>query len=418
MEKKLFEGIRVVEVTVYHTGPLTTQAFSNLGAEVIKIETSSQLTTMAAGRGRPSGSGASGGGAPGGRMLAGIGSAMTGGLMKATNKLSVTLNFSSPRGLEIARKIIATADIFVENLAGGSLSRRGLGYEDLKKIKPDIIMLSTCMQGQTGPYASHAASGHKLSALSGYNHIYGWPDRAPAWIAAYTDNIAPRYNIIAILAALDYRRRTGKGQYLDMSQNEGGVQFMAPLILDYVVNKRVANREGNKYTYAAPHNAYRCIGEDRWCAIAVFTDEEWRSFCRVIDNPALAEDPRFATLAARKENEEELDLLVNEWTKNYTPTAVMHMMQDAGIAAGMVENAEDQVDTDPQLKHRHFFWELEHPEIGKFLSPAGGHFLMSKTDYELQRPPVLGEHNDYVFKELVGLSDEEITRLVEEGVID
>ncbi len=398
MGKKLLEGIRVVEVTVYQTGPLTTQALSNLGAEVIKIDTQSQMT--------------GGGGGVGG------GTAMAGGLQKSTNKLSITLNFASPSGLELARRIIATADIFVENLAGGSLIRRGLGYEDLKKIKPDIIILSTCMQGQTGPYSSHAASGHKLSALSGFNQIAGWPDRPPAWVAAYTDNIAPRYNIAAILAALDYRRRTGKGQFLDMSQNEGGVQFMAPLILDYTVNQRVAGRMGNKYPYAAPHNAYRCTGEDKWCAIAVFTDEEWQSFCQVIDNPVLAEDPRFATLSARKENEGELDKLVNEWTINQSAEEVMNMMQEAGVAAGMVENAEDQVDSDPQLKHRHFFWELDRPEGGgKYLSPAGIHFLLSKTPYELKRAPVLGEHNDYVYKELLGLSDEEVTELINEGVI-
>ncbi|MEE8413568.1 MAG: CoA transferase [Dehalococcoidales bacterium] len=395
MTKKLFEGIRIVEVTVYQTGPLTTQAFSNLGAEVIKIETRSQMT--------------GGGGAPG----------MGGGNAKATNKLSVSLNFANPKGLEVARRIIATADIFVENLAGHSLIRKGLGYEDLKKIKPDIIMLSTCMQGQTGPYANHGASGHKLSALSGFNQIYGWPDRDPAWIAAYTDNIAPPYNVIALLAALDYRRRTGKGQFLDMSQNETGVQFMAPLILDYVVNKRVAGREGNKYPYAAPHNAYRCIGEDKWCAISVFTDEEWKSFCQVIGNPALAEDPRFATLPARKENEQELDGLVNEWTTNHTPVTVMTLMQEAGVAAGMVENAEDQAQRDPQLKHRHFLWEVDRSGgEGTFLAPPGIHFLLSKAECELLPSPTLGEHNDYVFKELAGLTDEEITEMASEGIID
>jgi len=394
MSKKLLEGIRVVEVTVYQTGPLTTQALSNLGAEVIKIDTRSQLTSAAAT------------------------GALSGGHQKATNKFSITLNFASPKGLDIARRLISKADIFVENLAGGSLTRRGLGYEDLKKIKPDIIMLSTCMQGQTGRYASHAASGHKLSALSGFNHITGYPDRDPGWLAAYTDNIAPRYNIIAILAALDYRRRTGKGQFLDMSQNEGGVQFMAPLILDYTVNKRIANREGNKYAYAAPHNAYRCIGEDRWCAIAVFTDEEWQSLCRVIEKPELVSDQRFETLLGRKENEDELDRIINEWTSTHTPAVVMSLMQEAGVPAGMVENAEDQVEFDPQLKHRHFFWELDHPEVGKYLSPAGVHFLMSKTEYELIRSPVLGEHNDYVYKELLGLSDEEVEGLVSEGIID
>jgi len=393
MSKKLLEGIRVVEVTVYQTGPLTTQALSNLGAEVIKIDTRSQLTSAAAT------------------------GALSGGHQKATNKFSITLNFASPKGLDIARRLISKADIFVENLAGGSLTRRGLGYEDLKKIKPDIIMLSTCMQGQTGRYASHAASGHKLSALSGFNHITGYPDRDPGWLAAYTDNIAPRYNIIAILAALDYRRRTGKGQFLDMSQNEGGVQFMAPLILDYTVNKRIANREGNKYAYAAPHNAYRCIGEDRWCAIAVFTDEEWQSLCRVIEKPELVSDQRFETLLGRKENEDELDRIINEWTSTHTPAVVMSLMQEAGVPAGMVENAEDQVEFDPQLKHRHFFWELDHPEVGKYLSPAGVHFLMSKTEYELIRSPVLGENNDYVYKELLGLSDEEVEGLVSEGII-
>src|SRR3990172_8162776 len=335
-----------------------------------------------------------------------------------TDKLSVTLNFSSPRGMELAKKLISTADIVVENLAGGSLIRRGLGYEDLRKIKPDIIMLSTCMQGQTGPYASHAASGHKLSALSGFNHIYGWPDRPPAWIAAYTDNIAPVYNIVAILAALDYRRRTGKGQFLDMSRNEGGVQFMAPVILDYVVNKRVANRMGNKYPTAAPHNAYGCQGEDRWCAIAVFTDEEWQSFCHVIGNPALAKNPKFATLLARKENEEDLDKLVNGWTVMHPAEEVMALMQAAGVAAGVVETASDQ-ERDPQLKARHFFWEIDNPEgSGKFTSVPGVYFMLSKTPYELKTAPSLGQHNDYVFKGLLGLSEKEVAELVKDKVID
>ncbi len=389
MTKKLFEGIRIIDITFYLTGPLTTQAFSNLGAEVIKIETRSQMT----------------GGGMGGQPM-------------HTDKLSVTLNFASPKGLELARRIIATADVVVENLAGGSLIRRGLGYEDLKKIKPDIIMLSTCMQGQTGPYASHAASGHKLTALTGFEQISGWPDRLPVYMAAYTDIIAPRYNIIALLAALDYRRRTGKGQFLDMSQYEGGVQFMAPAILDYTANKRVAGRVGNKYAYAAPHNAYRCTGEDKWCAIAVFTDNEWKSFCKVIGKPALAKNPKFNTLLARKENEEELDALVNGWTSSRSAEDVMNAMQKAGVAAGMVENGEDHIKNNPQLQHRHFLWELEHPEGANYFSPAGVHFLMSKTPYEVKRSPILGEHNEYVFKDILGLSEDEITQLVEDGVID
>lgn len=390
---KLFEGIRIVDITVYLTGPLTTKAFSDLGAEVIRIETKSNLT----------------GGGGGGR-----GSSEH---QFNTNRLSVTINFSSPRGLALARALISKADILLENLAGGSLIRRGLGYEDLKKIKPDLIMLSSCMMGQTGPHATHAASGHKLTALAGFNHTTGWPDREPAWIAAYTDFIAPRYNILALLGALEYRRRTGKGQFLDMSQYECGVQFMAPLILDWVVNKREANRMGNQCAYAAPHNAYRCRGEDRWCAIAVFTNEEWENFCRAIDNPALAEDPRFATLLARKENEEELDRLVNEWTRTRTAEEVMNIMQAGGVAAGVVETSEDQMEYDPQLRHRHYFHELVHQDGGMYRSHVGAHFLLSKETYELKRDPFVGEHNDYVFKQLLGMSDKEIADLVKEGVI-
>ena len=202
-----------------------------------------------------------------------------------------------------------------------------------------------------------------------------------------------------------------------MSQYENGVHFMAPLILDYVVNQRVANRMGNRYPYAAPHGAYRCRGEDRWCAIAVFTDEEWQSFCKVIGNPAWTNDPKFSTLLARKENEEELDRLVEEWTINHSAEEVMSMMQAAGVAAGTVQTAEDLLEHDPQLKHRHFFWELEHPEIGKYRARRPP-FMLSKSPCELRRAPLLGEHNEYVLKEILGMSDEEIAELVIEGVIE
>ena len=397
MGKKLLEGVRIIDVTTFVTGPLTTKCFSDLGAEVIKIET----------RGRVRGGGG-GGGNPVVRIS-----------HPDTSKLSITLNYSSPKGLELAYKLVAQSDIVVENHAPGTLKRRGLGYEDLKKIKPDIIMLSSCMQGQTGPYASHAAFGHQLAALTGVNQITGWPDREPGWVGPYTDFIAPRYNIIAILAALDYRRQTGKGQYLDMSQYEAGVQFMAPALLDYAVNKQVANRMGNQCSYAAPHNAYRCIGEDRWCAIAVFTDREWQNFCKVIGNPALAKNPKFGTLLARKENEEELDRLINEWTMKHSAEDVMTLMQEAGVAAGVVETIEDQMDKDPQLKQRNFFHELDRPGGGgKYHAPPGPHFLLTRTPYEQQRGPLLGEHNDYVFKDLLGLSDDEIVELKKEGIID
>ncbi|MFC1900547.1 CaiB/BaiF CoA transferase family protein [Chloroflexota bacterium] len=394
MDKKLLDGIKVVDFTWHLTGPLTTKHLSDLGAEVILVESRRRPGWA---RGAPN----------------------TGSNDQFfTNKMSVTLNTREPKGLELVKRLIARTDIVVENFAGGAMNRMGLGYEVLKEMKPDIIMLSTSMQGQTGPYFNHPGSGHKLTSLAGFSNILGWPDREPGWIAAYTDFIAPRYNIVAIMAALEYRRRTGKGQYLDMSQYEAGIQFMAPLVLDYEVNDRVLGRMGNKSSYAAPHNAYRCQGKDRWCTIAVFTDEEWESFCRVIGNPAWTKDPKFGTLLARKENEEELDRLVNEWTEDKTAEEVMTVMQEAGVAAGIVETGEDMMDKDPQLKHRNFFVELEYPGIGKYRTQEGAHFKLSKYNCDMNVAPLLGEHNEYVFKEILGIPNDEYDKLVEEGVID
>ena len=394
MEKKLLEDIRVIDFTWHLTGPLTTKHLSDLGAEVIIVESRRR---------------------PGWRR----GPPRSGSTDQfCTSKLSVTINTRTPRGIELVKQLVAKADIVVENYAGGAIKRMGFGYDVLREIKPDIIMLSTSMQGQTGPHSSHPGSGHKLVALAGFSNIFGWADRDPAWIAAYTDFVAPRYNIVAIMAALEYRRRTGKGQYIDMSQYENGLQYMGPLILDWVANHREVKRMGNRSPYTAPHNAYRCKGDDRWCAIAVFTDDEWQGFCGVIGKPSLANDSRFATLIARRENEEELDRLISEWTVSRAAEEVMNLMQAAGVAAGVVETGEDLLDKDPQLKARHFFHELEYPGIGKFRTQTGPHFLLSKYDYELKPAPLMGEHNGRIFKELLGMPNDEFDKLVKDGVID
>ncbi|MFC1918603.1 CaiB/BaiF CoA transferase family protein [Chloroflexota bacterium] len=401
--REALEGIKVVDFTWAIAGALAAKTLADYGAEVIKIESQ---------------------GKPDPHRTAvhykdGIPGLNRRGQFNqdSTGKLSVALNLAHPKGLEVVKKFIARADIVVENFAGGAMERMGLGYEELKKVKPDIIMLSSCMQGQTGPYATHPGFGFHLSALSGFYQITGWPDREPPYLGPYTDFIAPHFNVLVILAALDYRRRTGRGMYIDMSQYENGVHFLAPLILDYLVNRRVADRTGNRYPYAAPHNAYRCRGDDRWCAIAVFTDEEWNSFCRVTGNPAWTKDPRFGSLEARKENEEELDRLVEEWTGNYPAEEVMSMMQSAGVAAGVLETGKDLLECDPQLRHRHFFWELDHPEIGKHYAP-GPSFLLSKVPYELRCAPLLSEHNEYALKKILGMPDDEIAELIADGVVE
>ena len=392
--KNLLDGIKVVDFTWHLTGPLSTKALSDCGAEVIRVESRKRPDIQRVG-------------------------AKTGSFSQYnTGKLGITLNLATPKGLELCKRLIARADIVVENFAGGAMERMGLGYETLRKIKPDIIMCSSCMQGQTGPHAKHPGSGHKLTSLAGFSHITGWPDRDPGFIGAYTDFIGPRFNIIAIMAALEYRRQTGKGQYLDMSQFENAVHFMSALALDYQANGRAVGRIGNQCEYAAPHNAYRCVGVDRWCTIAVFTDQEWRSFCDVIGNPDWTKDPKFAGLSGRKDNEQELDMHVEDWSRDKTAEEVMTLMQNAGVPAGVVETGEDLLDKDPQFKHRNTFVQLDHPDGGKYRTQAGPHFLLSKTKFDVRRAPRLGEHNEYVFKEILGIPGDEYEKLVKEGVID
>ncbi|MBN2240829.1 MAG: CoA transferase, partial [Dehalococcoidales bacterium] len=427
-----------------------------------------------------------------------------------TGKMSVTLNLNDPKGKEIALKIAAWADIVVENFAGGVMKKLGLSYEDIKEVNPDIIMLSSCMQGQTGPFAHHPGWGFQLSALSGFSEITGWPDRPPPDIGVYTDFITPQYNVCLLIGALLYRRRTGKGMYIDTAQFETGLHFISPLLLDYFVNGRVAIRQGNRSDNAAPHNAYRCkseprycvipltndeewvkfcsvmgnpewvkesrfssqetrnmqridlrnlveqwtadfnvedvinktapvgivarrlleqedIGmtenvfrchdEDRWCAIAVTTDDEWQNFCKVIGAPDWTQDPKFATLSARKENEEELDRLVEEWTTKHLAFDVMNMMQTDCIPAGVVETGEDQLEHDLQTKHRELFQEIDHPKLGK-LRVVSSPFKLSKVPCKPERSPLLGEHNEYVLKKLLGYSDEEVVDFVINGVLE
>jgi len=217
-----------------------------------------------------------------------------------------------------------------------------------------------------------------------------------------------------VIGALDYRGRTGRGQYIELSQLEAAIHCLETAILDYTVNGREQGRIGNRHPQASPHGAYRCLGDDRWCAIAVFTEQEWRSFCRVVGNPPWTGDSRFATLADRLENADELDCLVEEWASRQSAERVMDLMQAAGIAAGVVKNSQD-LHADPQLKHRNHYRVLDHPEIGPstYDMPA---YRLSKTPTQLTMPaPCLGEHNQFVCSEFLRISDEDFVELLAEG---
>ena len=192
---------------------------------------------------------------------------------------------------------------------------------------------------------------------------------------------------------------------------------MSPLILDYVVNQRVAQRMGNRAVDSAPHGVFRCRGYDRWCAIAVFTDEEWQGFCRVIGSPEWTRNVKFTSLTARKENEDELERLIEGWTINYTAEEVMTMLQKSGVTAGVAQTGEELMEYDPQLRERRFYYELDHPEVGIYRSPRPP-YLMSRFDYEMRRAPLLGEDNEYVLKDILNMTDDEIAELVIEGVLE
>jgi len=397
------EGVKVADFCWVWTGPTTTKVLADFGATVLKIESYKRLETW---RIQPPFKDDD----PGPNRGAIFNSINT-------SKHSVTINLSQPKGIELAKKLVAWADVVTENYAGGSMARMGLGYEVLRQIKPDIIMLSSALMGQTGPWHNSPGYGDQLTAISGISEIAGWPDRIPAEVGYYTDYVAPRFNALTILAALDYKRRTGKGLYLDIAQHQSSIQFVAPVVLDYVVNKRVAKRQGNRDDSAAPHGIYPCSGNDRWCAIAVSSDEEWQKFCQAIDRLAWAADSRFATFQDRKEHENELDALVASWTVNQIDQDIMNLLQAAGISVGIVTNAEDQMEHDPQLKYRNFHVELEHPEIGKYRAPRQP-CVLSKTPCEIKRAPLIGEHTEATLREILGMSDEEITQLAIEGVLE
>lgn len=338
--------------------------------------------------------------------------------MYASGKYSITLNLSHPRGLDIAMRLVAWADVVAESFRPGVMKELGLDYDRLKTVNPSVIMVSSTNQGQTGPQARQPGVGTQLVSLAGFTEITGWPDRVPAQpFGAYTDVIAPRFGVVAILAALDYRRRTGKGQYIDLSQYEAGIQFLAPAALDYSVNGRVLKRAGNECPYACPHNVYPCVGEDRWCAIAVFSDQEWQELCRLMERPELGQDPKFSTLGSRKQSEEYLDQIIGSWTRSHRAEELMDKLQSAGIAAGVVSNGRD-LREDSQLKYRHHFWVIDHPEMGPH-SYDGPPYLLSKTPASVKRSaPCLGEHNEFVCREFLEMSDEEFLDLIETGVFD
>jgi crotonobetainyl-CoA:carnitine CoA-transferase CaiB-like acyl-CoA transferase len=405
IQGKPFEGIKVLEFCWAGVGPFSLNNLAYYGAEVIKIETTLRPDITRTG-------------APYKDNIPGLERSATFAWTNPVKKYDITLNLNHPRGIEIAKRLVARADVVGESFTAGKMEKFGLGYEDLKKIRPDIIMFRTCGFGQTGPLSKQPSTGFSLTTLTGFNSLCSWPDRPSSPVSApYTDFISPLFGGLALVAALDYRRRTGKGQCIDLPQHEAALNFVTPIMLDFDVNQRELTPTGNQSANAAPHGPYRCKGDDRWCAIAVSTDEEWNTFCEVIGNPAWTKEQKFSTLLNRLKNHHELDTLVEEWTINFEAEEVMVLMQVAGLPAGVVSNMQDLFE-DPQLKYYHHFHELDHPAMGKCAFYQGPGFRLSEADYEVARPPLLGEHNKYVYTEILGISEDDYAKWMKDGVFD
>jgi len=402
MNAMALEDLKVLDFSWVAAGPKITKYLADFGATVVRLESSKNVCTIR------------------------VSAPFAGGVRhidKSTyfvgmnaNKYSMALDLKHNRAGEIVRKLLLWADVCVENFTAGKMEILGLGYEDLKKIKPDIIMVRTANQGQTGPHASHQGFGYHLSGITGLLHYSGEAGGDPLPLpVAYSDMVAPPFGLVALFAALEYRDRTGKGQQIDVSQLETTIQFLAPGILDYVVNGRETGRQGNLCPSAAPHDVYRCKGNDRWCAVTVLTDDQWRSFCSVLGTPALAEDERFRTLLGRKKHEAELNRIVEAWTVKFAAEEVMRRMQASGIPAGVVQNGQDLSD-DPQLHHRNYFWELDHKAIGSY-PHLGEPVTLSETPPRGRMPsPCLGEHTEWVCREILKMDDAEFDAFKDSGV--
>ena len=258
------------------------------------------------------------------------------------NKLSVAVNLSKPEGVAVVERLVRWADVVSENFSPRAMAKWGLSYERLRELRPDLVMVSSCLFGQTGPQRMYPGFGGQGSAISGFNHLAGWPDREAIGPAGtITDSLSPRYVALLIAAALFHRERTGEGQYIDVSQIETGVYSLSEAIVRASARGEIMTRRGNHAEDAAPHAIYPCAGDDRWIAIAVFSDEEWRRLCAALHAPALASDPRFASLAGRLAHEDALDAALAEQTRAHEPEALMQRLQAAGVEAGVVQTCAD-----------------------------------------------------------------------------
>ncbi len=403
MAKQILEGLKVIEFCWAGVGPQVGRELAEHGATVVKVESHARLDLM---RTAPP-------------FRDGIATYDRSAYFAEYNagKLSISVDLAKPESKELMRRLVAWADVLGENWAPGVMRKLGLDYESCRNINPDLVYWSSCMLGQSGRYRGFSGVGNHLNAIAGFSHSTGYVDGEPTNVyTAYSDFIAPWYVVIAVVGALLRRRKTGLGMYMEQAQLEAALSFVEPHVLDYAANRNLLGRRGNRDRYMCPHGVYPCRGADRWVAIAVRNDNEWRCLREVMGDPEWARDSKFDSVVGRKENEDDLDKLLGTWTLGFPPEQVMAMLQGAGVAAGVVQAGRDLL-RDPHMKARQHFRTLYHPVIGpqSYHAPA---YRLSLTPCRIDSPaPCLGEHNEQVLKGLLGFTDDEIAEMLINGVI-
>ncbi len=398
-------GIRVADFSWVGAGPITTKVFSDLGADVIRIESATKIDpvrVMPPFKDRIPGPDRSGYYAD-----------------RNTNKRSVTIDMKKPRGLELARAIVERSDIVANNFSPGTMERFGLGYDEVRGFKPDVIYLAMAMQGATGPHHKYIGFGLTIGSLAGLQYLCGPPDRMPVGTSTnYPDHIPnPCHGAFAVLAAIRHRRRTGQGQLIDLAQTEPTMALLGPALMDFTVNGRIAERQGNAEPGAAPHGVYPCRGEDRWIAIAVMNDGQWGALGEALGRPEWTQDARWSGAEARFRDRNAIDERLAAETARRDAAELTGLLQERGIPAGMVQDGRDLLVDDPQLQHRGHWVRLEHPQMGTTVYNNAPYRFSRYSARPTRHAPLLGEHTREVLRELLGMQADEIAALTAAEVL-
>ena len=382
-------NVRVAEFTWQIAGPTCTRYLGLMGAEVLRVESNRRPDPYRQ------------------RTISHL---------INQNKKSITLNLSHPTAIELARQVACLSDVVIENFAPGVIERLGLGYDELRRENPDIIMVSSAGLGHTGPDFNQVAYGTLVQCFTGWSALQGYPDGGPEIGGIWTDPMVGMLEVFLVNAALNRRWEHGDGQYIDLSMAEATTMLLPEAVLEYGMNERVQEPLGNQHESAAPHGNYPCLGEDQWVGIVVETDEQWRALCETLGRSEWLTDPRFDTGLLRWRNREALDKLLADVTAGYDAAGLAETLQRAGTPAAPSLSV-GQLWNNPHLRERGFFHSFRDHDGAGYELPGAPWRFDGELEGEMAAQPLRGEHNGYVFGELLGLSDAEIERLVEEQVI-